>query len=140
MVLNFLMFLVLDSFMGCRVPLFQLSVMFFDVELSNDKCFRFQLLLSSIFHSKTHGFSDSVPFGCSGVGASGTVDLKVCRWYWFRMTVSTVSTRLWPLPRSERWRTCCEPALRTERPRRLRWVHMARRLCLVMYFSDSWKS
>ena len=125
MVLNFVMFLILDSFMEFRVPLFELCViLIFDIELSN-------VLLSSIFHPKIHVFLDSVPFGCGGVGASGTVDPRVCP-YWFRVlvsTVSTVSTRLWPLPLSERWHTCCETALRTERLRRLRWVRMARRLC-----------
>lgn len=80
-VLNFLMFLILDSFMGFRVPLFELSViLIFDIELSN-------VLLSSIVHPKIHVFFDSVPFGCGGVGASGTVDPRVCRFgfeYWFR--------------------------------------------------------
>ena len=81
MVLNFLMFLILDSFMGFRVPLFELSViLIFDIELSN---------VSAFLHcpSEDSCFFDSVPFGCGGVGASGTVDPRVCRFgfeYWFR--------------------------------------------------------
>ena len=116
-VLNFLMFLILDSFMGFRVP-FSSCLSSWSLILNCQMlCFRpLSIRRFMLFWTQSHlAAAESAHQARSTPG--------------YVVLVSTVSTRLWPLPLSERWHTCCETALRTERLRRLRWVRMARRLC-----------